>query len=556
MRYSKIKRIISKAKVNRFDFSFYYSQKDYVNYMYYSDSYFRIPSSYLNKALLTQSLSLTMACFASGEHDYSSKFQNGIDLLNKLKFNNIDTNVDFKNKPNADSLGIVFASKKIRRYTIVVVVIRSANYESEWASNFKIGNDKNSIYHKGFFEASEIFLESLKNYLLKYKIKGKIKLWSMGFSRGAISNNIASGRIDEMIENHRYIFDKKIKLKKDNFYSFCFESPRGVFFDESNYPKSEKFNNIYCILNYNDPVTKVVPRILNCSYFGNELYLPDRLNNYDFDDNLEKVKSQFELMPNYQQLGRYSISDFSMVVESRLSKIFASKNKNLINWTQGLFLDELTDLLGEYAVVSRDNYTALFQDGIRSALIKYFSSDEEGKSFLSSIKTKDKTESASVSAFIKKVKQILMSHKEILFPLLDKNNLNSIKSAHSPELCLSFLRSMDLNYTKDIIRPDLRGRYYRVQINNHKATFSILADEKEIINYVNGDNVDLDNKFIQDIRDKKIDIYLPADKEYVLLLNKLNSDECNIKIYEPNENRFNEINIEPIVENNKQVIKF
>ena len=555
MRDSKIKRILKKTIPQKYEFTFYYAQKDYQDFLYYSDNYFLIPSTYLNKSLLTQSLSLTMSCFASGVHDYSSKFQNGFDLLQKLKFKDIEANSDYKNKPGADSLGIIFARKKIKRFTLVAAIIRSANYESEWASNFKVGDDKNSIYHKGFFEASEIYLESLKNYLFKNKIKGKIKLWTMGFSRGAISNNIASGRIDEMIDDNKFIFDKKIKLKKENLYSFCFESPRGVFYDETNYPKDKKFNNIFSILNYNDPVTKGVPRVLNCTTFGNEVYLPDYLNNFNFPSQLKKVISQYERMPNYSLLGKYSISDFSMVVDSRLSKLFAGKNKHLINWTQGLFLDDFIDLIGKSAVVSRENYTLLFQEGIRSVLLKYFSGELEDKSLTSALKSKDKSaESNSLTLFVKRIKQTLLQRKDLLFPFLDKNNLNSIMSAHSPELCLSFLRSMDKNYTNETITPDLSGRFYKFVIEEKKADFTIQVDSKDIIKYVKGERISNNNQFAQGIKNKNIEIYLPVDQKYSLIFNNQNINAYTLEVYHPNENKFIALNIEPVSTDNKLII--
>ena len=553
MTNSKIRRILRKAVVEKIKFSFYSHKNDYSDYLFYSDNYFLVPSTYLNKALLTQSLSLTMACFASSSFDYSSKYKNGIDLLTKLEFNNIEANVDFKNKPNADSLGIVFANKKIKKYTLIVAVIRSANYESEWASNFKIGNDKNSNFHKGFFEASEIYLDSLKYYLEKHKIKGKIKLWSMGFSRGAISNNIASGRIDEMIEKKHYLFNKKIKLIKDNFYSFCFEPPRGVFYT-SDYPKHEKFNNIYSVINYNDAVPKVVPRTLNCTRFGKELYLPDRINNFDFELQIDKVIDQFKLFPNYDTLGEYSISKFKMNVDSRLSKIFAGKNKYLINWTQGLYLDELLDVIASYAIISRDNYTSLFQEGIRNLLIQYYNSDFKDKDILSAINSKESDGNSEVLLFVKTIKKVLLSNRNLLFPLTSKENMKGLLSAHYPELCLAFLRSMDFNYTSNIISPNLSGRFYKIDIENIKSNVSVIAKEREIISIINGEIESNNSKYIFGIRKDNIEIYLPCDQKYSFQIKKKKKPNYKFSVFEPNQNSFVQLDIKPEEKDDRLII--
>ena len=549
----KIRRILRKAKIEKIKFSFYSHKRDFSDYMFYSDNYFLVPSTYLNKALLTQSLSLTMACFASGESDYSSKFKNGIDLLSRLEYNDIETNVDFKNKPNADSLGIIFARKKIKKYNLIVAVIRSANYESEWASNFKIGNDKNSNYHKGFFEASEIYLDSLRYYLEKHKIKGKIKLWSMGFSRGAISNNIATGRIDEMIEKKHFLFDKKIKLTKENLYSFCFESPRGVFYS-SDYPKAAKFNNIYSVINYNDAVPKVVPRILNCTRFGKELYLPDKINNFEFDNQIDKVIEQYKLFPNYDILGEYAISKFKVSVDSRLSKIFAGKNKYLINWTQGLYLDDLLDVIASSAIVSRDNYTTLFQEGIRNTLISYYSSDIKDKDILSSINLKDKDESGNVALFVKTIKKVLLSNRQLLFPLTSKENMQGLLSAHYPELCLAFLRSMDFNYTSNIISPNLSGRFYKLVIENNKSNVIVSANGKEIITIVNGNIESNNSRFIFGIKKDNIEIYLPCDQKYTLSLSGKENLNYSFSVFEPNKNSFVQLDINPEEKDDRLII--
>ena len=171
---------------------------DYGSVMYYDDSLFDNPSSEYNPSLATASISFAMASFGSseGDDDYTEKSRNAEDLLGRIGFTGIAPNDFYREKPGTDSLGCIFAHKEIGGRLMIACGIRGANYGAEWASNVTIGAGTARDYHQGFYEGSEIFLKSLKDYIAAEGITGDIRLWIVGYSRAGAVCNISAGSLD------------------------------------------------------------------------------------------------------------------------------------------------------------------------------------------------------------------------------------------------------------------------------------------------------------------------------------------------------------------------
>ena len=186
---------------------FEYSSKtkyDYKAKMFYTDAYFTNPASTYNPSLATASLSLAMAGFASnkeGAGSYNNRFQNAKSLLESLGFEDVVSNEDYTKAPETDSFGAVFGHKKLQDSTLIAVTTRGGGYLKEWASNFTIGTKSENEYSKGFYQASDIYLNSLQKYIETVGISGNIKIWTAGFSRGGAVVNLAAGRLDQDLEN-------------------------------------------------------------------------------------------------------------------------------------------------------------------------------------------------------------------------------------------------------------------------------------------------------------------------------------------------------------------
>ena len=106
--------------------SFHYSQgtqTDYIGQYCYKDSYFGTESTFYNPSLSTCSLSFAISCFGSNRNgstnDYSKRYRNAEEFLTQNGFTDFDTNIYYKQKPSTDSLGAVFAKKKLDRKSVV-----------------------------------------------------------------------------------------------------------------------------------------------------------------------------------------------------------------------------------------------------------------------------------------------------------------------------------------------------------------------------------------------------------------------------------------------------
>ena len=182
--------------------------------IYYNDNFFSSPASNYNEELSTASICLALSGFSQASSgNYINSPINAQDLFNKLGFSNFKSNNDGISKPNAHSFGVYMASKVIDDYTLIGVTVRGAGYLSEWASNVRLG--ENPKYADGFYEASSIYLDSLKTYITENNISGKIKIWTAGYSRGGAGVNLSIGRIDLSLVDGTNILGDNLFFNKD-----------------------------------------------------------------------------------------------------------------------------------------------------------------------------------------------------------------------------------------------------------------------------------------------------------------------------------------------------
>ncbi len=502
------------SELTEINFSFPYNKEgDYSGISYYSDSYFNNPSTTYNSSLATTSLTFAMASFASNidKTDTTYRYRNADYFLKSINFTNFDVNDDYKKNPMTDTFGVVMATKKVKDYTIIAVGTRGGNYEMEWASNFTLGDG--SIYkgHQGFYEASTIYLNSLEDYINKYNIEGKIKLWSVGYSRGGACNNIAIGRIDQKINNNETLFNGKIKLNKEDIYCYCFEPPMGASFLDDISPRSEIYSNIFNIVNPNDLVPKVAPKEFHFTRFGIDYYLPDKIRNRNYEELVKNVITNYQKMSDYSLLGEYTIDNFTL---SSLSKGVETDGKisyfgkNKFNYTLGLFDEELLTSLVNDGFKTLDNYCEKYQGGIRhlyellykensiktsimtigTYFVKYLLNSSDVDLLINTLLNdptqfakdlivlinrvfKDLEINIDPSELYSVINDLLVVFAKVLFKNIDSfftliniDNVKSIALAHYPEVTLSHLMNQDKNYTKNILSYNTDGSYYYLEI--------------------------------------------------------------------------------------------
>ncbi len=557
-------------------FQFHYSQAalyDYEEDTFYDDSYFLDDSTIYNNSLSTCSMAFALASFASNvdKENETYRYRNGEEFLKNAGFSDIDVNSYYKIKTSTDSLGVIFAHKKIQDTTLIAVGIRGGNYEMEWAGNFTLGDGKEIIQHKGFYDASTIYLNSLEEYIKKYNLNGDVKLWTVGYSRGGASNNLAVGRIDQKIAKGEALFDGKVTLKKENIYCYCFEPPMGASYNEKISPRSEIYSNIHNIVNANDPVPKVAMKELRYTRYGVDYYLPDSVRNVNYTNLINPVIKFFNNVNNHAALGDYAISNFILSSNKSSSKEYtiSSYSNNKLNWTSGLFLDEFLSNLTILGVQNLDNYVEHFQEGLREIFEVVYKNGSPKFSFMTlgvsfakyilnstnidilinnlihnpSIFVKDfivllNTVLVSLGieisptillngilSLISALSKVLLQNISYFFTLLSVDNIKAIASGHFPELCLSHLRAQDKNYTSNINSYNSDGSYYYFEIDevDENTTIEIIDSNNKTVASLKNMNLDKDGTIAYGSKGKSFFAYLPVEQSYEIRMNNINS---------------------------------
>ena len=560
---------------NGVKYSFRHQQgtTDYGDYLYYNDNAFDGDSTTFNPKLASVSISFAMASFASMEiTDYANKSQNAETLLNKLGFKEFETNDWFKKKPEADSIGLLAANKRIGDYTLVAVGVRGAAYFSEWASNFTLGNREDG-YHEGFRTAADNLVQFTKDYISAHKISGDIKLWTAGYSRAGATCNVASGLIDESLNKGEKLFGDSVNLTRNHFYSYCFEAPQGApnkrNADNHVIVKTSDFNNIFNLLNVNDPVPLVAMHELGFARYGVDMYMPDPLLNLDYEGHFNNMKKLYESVENHVVLGDYAIDKFTYKGMSNNHKM-----------TQGLLLKEViehltTDGISHNGAKESEEYLPFYADHVQTGLRNLFKTLYESEAFKGSfidlgmamvndlgiidevdILVNDLMVEGP-STFVKDFKPILtrglnklglevdvkqtvdeliefltilgyefyaavLSGKTYMFlSFFNKDNLKAIASGHYPELCAAHVRALDDWYVSNPFNDytKMDGQYYIINVYDDDTSIVIKNNGKEIVRINDGEEINNSIPYCK--RKSGYEIYLPYHENYTLELSEI-----------------------------------
>lgn len=246
-----------------------YTEGDLTDIYYYSDSFFSGSANEYNEHLATASMILAAASISSQEPDaeYATKSINLSNLLRDWDFVGFETNNYYMLRPEEQSMGVGMALKTVGEgedaYTILAIVPRSAGYEREWAGNFTVGKEG---LHQGFTTGRDIILEFAKEYVEtnKNKLKGEVKLWTVGYSRGAGVANLLAAYLDDNTSA------LGIELKQENIFAYTFGTPSTVEYanDTEKTALETKYTNIYNHYAEYDIVTYAPFKIWNFTYYG------------------------------------------------------------------------------------------------------------------------------------------------------------------------------------------------------------------------------------------------------------------------------------------------
>lgn len=494
----------------------YQSGRDYTAKCYYTDTYFSGSSYAYKKSLATMSLSLAMSAFGSGdEPDYANKSKNAKNLLMEIgcEEDSIQVNNWFTVKPTTDSIGAIYGNKEIeangKKYTLVVVAVRGGGYEQEWASNFTIGL---TGQHNGFNEAKNNVLNYLIQYISDQNITGDIKLWITGYSRAAATANLLGGEIVRNADLGGAILGNEVQYEKGDIYTYCFETPAGAL--TNNVANNSIYYNIFNIINSSDPVPYVAPAVMGFGRYGKDRYLPSK--EADPTNYSSKLSDMLDVYGSLDSTGEYVVDNFQM--KKIELKYLLPGGKSPVqdntenNFSQGVFLSNYVTYLGRDFIKNRPNYVANYQDEIREILSVMFGcTDKQQKKLMDSLVDQAKNEWGSllgsyiwntgfnpwgseedalqiVSDWLKKavkdagitdyndavINSAGIRLADLLLALIANHpnyattlgyNISGIGAAHYPELCYSWLASMDPNYKPGAVEAFNNGSYRIIRIN-------------------------------------------------------------------------------------------
>lgn len=207
---------------------------------------FHYDSDYFNKngafqmPLAVASLCLEMAAFSDNlnlawnstqSNSAPARATNILELYGKLGFTNAKcVNYDVPLTDTSDKAAFSIAMKYIDNGkggtdTLVAVPIRGGGYGGEWGSNFNVTYDwKYSQYikHLGFDSAAQKAKTAVQEYLDSHDIKGDVKIWLVGYSRGAAVANLLGHYLAEETTS------RGIRIQRENLYAYTFATPAGV----------------------------------------------------------------------------------------------------------------------------------------------------------------------------------------------------------------------------------------------------------------------------------------------------------------------------------------
>lgn len=195
----------------------------YVDKVMYKDSWFLEDSHDLN-------YELALASAMTGGASYSNSIdQNGSKITDFLKdtgFGKIEKNAYYSEGiylPN--SMGVIIGQKRLvtrnNKYTLLAVFPRNAGYEDEWVGNFDMSN---TGVHTGFMLARDEILRFMKQYIISNRIKGNLKVWTAGYSRGAAAINLVGGFLADGSE----YFGSGITLKPKDIFAYTIGTPSPI----------------------------------------------------------------------------------------------------------------------------------------------------------------------------------------------------------------------------------------------------------------------------------------------------------------------------------------
>ncbi len=513
------------------------------DFLYYTDDYFAEPAETLNISFSNASFGLVQGSTPNVEEkDYALKSETGKKLFHDLHFVDVTSNLDYQQEPTENSIGAIFGHKQIniedKSYQLIAIAIRSNNYELEWLNNFLIGEVGD---HQGFAQSSEKLFQDIDNYLTEYHISGPVKMWITGHSRGANVVNLLGGKLDKAIKLEQKLFTQDVTYSKNDLYIQCFNPSMVAYSTEP--LNGDEYINIQCFTSFSDLTNYVPSASYGFNRYGKTYYLPSYITGGDYASAQAIYRRYYNEYTNLKDL--LGEAKFAQLIPYKYNGspllVKPVEDTSKLNWSIEIFLKDLSQILFDEIVVSRENYVDNFQDSLLKALryilTKYqivdlfeqdilelvseivdnaFDSDEEANAFYTTI----------MGAFM----TLMNKHPDILATLRG-GDLSAFIFSHLSATARIWFKIMDPNYLREPLTYDMTSSYRRITLINHDDGYFTYTLN---ITNENGDKlVQFNQGQPKTIKDSTIPyglysnrcvIYLPMEEQYTLNIVSPNSD--------------------------------
>lgn len=348
------------------------TDEDYTDQMAYTDNYFVNPSSTYNEHLATASMSLAASSISANTvrsndlqiHYYQSgtlytadatstgdlenywyKSENLQELLTGIGFQDFEVNYNYVTQPSEQTIGTGVAYKTIdvngEAYTLIAIVPRSAGYEKEWSGNFTIGEGTASEgFAEGFYNARQETVQFSAEYIQRHALSGKVKIWTVGYSRGAATANLTAGWYADHVSDSRL---SNISYQPTDIYAYTFGTPAGVYYGTDETIKAQYHTNypgIYSVFAPYDPVSMLALDGWGFTRYGTDVLLDAGYNSTTHQDtNNEAMKAQ---------LKKLNTTVYSIYNNGGDPNIFSPKKIAMVNGSIQIVNDDTPGIKNEF----------------------------------------------------------------------------------------------------------------------------------------------------------------------------------------------------------------
>ncbi len=370
----------------------------------YSDTYFQSSSYKANAHLATMSMQLASASISSRSYDrtesaYKTRSRNVEDLLEQLGFRDTEINEYYNQKMNENTIGVAVAYKYLDNDNVLLAIIpRSAGYEIEWSGNFNVGDETTEDgLHLGFKCGRDIALQFADEYVSAHNdvFSGKtLKIWSVGYSRGAAIANLIGAAMAEGYELGEA--GTTICAEPQNVYVYTFGTPNTVVPPKGTDPHDSIYNGIHNYFASYDPVTFTPFSTWGFTRYGQDTLLPTD----DTDTKAQMLSFLQDINKNVYDIYVNGDGDpdtfAAMCVDIVSGAVLPDESSTL---TQETFLEERVAYLTDYLVKNRDSYVDnRYQDMLCTLMVLMFGGDGHDMSRLTAQITNDENKTDAISS--------------------------------------------------------------------------------------------------------------------------------------------------------------